>query len=541
MKKALLFVILFSCLFIFAACGENVDRNNPEKASIIRISQSNAPDLDPAKGSDLSSSIASVNLYDSLVAINLNNEAVPQLAKSWEYSADGLEWTFYLRDDVTFHNGAPLTANDFVFSFYRLLTIGQGYAYLLEPYVDYAEATDELTVKIYLKEAFAPILTCLCRVYVLNKDLIMANLAAGDYGDYKDYGQNYLLTNDAGSGAYKVKEMRLTDRLIMEQYAGYWQDWDEQAPETVEVIAGTEAATVRTLMSNDQLEITDNFQNPENLAFLATLPGVEVCTMPSGACGFLMTNLTKAPLDDIHVRKALAYMLDRETICSSIFVGSHVMLSCVPSVVGGYTDQVEDYAYDLARAAEELKQSKYYGSFDKYPITIQNPSEVPVENKISLMLQATAAQLGISVVVEEIPWTSFVENVASPDTTAHISIAIVTLDYPEAGSMLFNRFHTRMNGAWMQAEWMSDKALDKMIEDSLLILDNNKRFAKYGEIEAYVQKNCYTINAFEEWPKFAYNSGKIYFPAAESAKTGGSVSVVMGYNMLFRDFKVYDR
>ena len=78
--------------------------------SIIRITQSRVPDIDPAKGSDLSCSIAYVNLYDALVSINLNNEIVPQLAKTWEHSADGLEWTFKLREDVTFHDGTPLTA-----------------------------------------------------------------------------------------------------------------------------------------------------------------------------------------------------------------------------------------------------------------------------------------------------------------------------------------------------------------------------------------------------------------------------------------------
>ncbi|MDI9461258.1 MAG: ABC transporter substrate-binding protein [Saccharofermentanales bacterium] len=559
MKKTLSSIALFLVLIIVAistiGCSKDsstdVKQDNQTKSteeivsdssdSIIRITQSRVPDIDPAKGSDLSCSIAYVNLYDALVSINLNNEIVPQLAKTWEHSADGLEWTFKLREDVTFHDGTPLTASDFVFSLERFLTIGQGYSYLLSPYIERAEAEDEHTVKIYMKSAFAPILYSLCRVYVLNEDLIMSNLAEGDYGEYKDYGTKYLLTNDAGSGAYTVKEMKLTDRLILEQYPGYWLEWDEEAPKIAEIISGTEASTIRTLMSNNELEITDNFQNPETLDYLSTLEGVEVVAMPSGSCGYLMPNLTKAPMDDIHIRKALAYMLDDYTICESIIVGSKVPYSCVPSVVGGYTDQLEQYDYNLEKAEEELKKSKYYGQFDKYPITIQSPSEVPLEQKISLMLQSTAAPLGLTIIVEEIPWTSFIENVSSPDTTAHLSITMVALDYPEAGAMLFNRFHTKMNGTWMQAEWMSDKELDIMIEESLRILDQNDRFSKYKEIQSYIQDNCYTINAFEEWPQFAYVSGKIYYPAAEAAKNGLSVSVVMGYNQVFRDFKVYGK
>lgn len=506
---------------------------------IIRMTQARAPDIDPAIASDLTSTIAHVNLYDALVAVNLENEIVPQLAETWERTDDGLEWTFYLRNDVMFHDGTKLTATDFVFSLDRLLTIGQGYAYLLSPYVDYAEATDDHTVKIYMKEAFAPILYSLCRVYVINEDLIMDNLAEGDYGEFKDYGTNFLLTNDAGSGAYIVNEMRITDRLIMESFPEYWLEWDSEAPERVEIIGGTESSTIRTLMANKDLEITDNFQSPETLDYLGTLEGVEVLAMPSGVAGYIMPNLTKAPMDDIHIRKALAYMLDADTIVESIFVGSNVMTSCVPSVVAGYTDELVQYEYNLEKAAEELEQSKYYGKFDQYPITIQSPSEVPQEKQISLLLQSTAAQLGLEIKVEEIPWTSFIERVASPETTAHLSISMVTMDYPEAGSMLFNRFHTQMNGTWMQAEWMSDTVLDDMIEDSLNILDDSDRYEKYEEIQVYIQDNCYTINAFEEWPRAAYNANSIYYPAAMSIKEGGSVSVVMGYNQIFREFKVY--
>lgn len=87
---------------------------------------------------------------------------------------------------------------------------------------------------------------------------------------------------------------------------------------------------------------------------------------------------------------------------------------------------------------------------------------------------------------------------------------------------------------------MSDSILDAMIEDALLELDTGRRFAKYRDIQVYVQDQCYSINAFEEWPRFAYRSSSVSFPAADSAAKGGSVSVVMGYNHIFHEFRVLE-
>lgn len=80
--------------------------------------------------SDCTSSIAYVNLYDALAYTDLNNESQPQLAKDWDMSEDGSVWTFHLREDAKFHDGSGVLASDVVFSANRLLTMGEGFAYM---------------------------------------------------------------------------------------------------------------------------------------------------------------------------------------------------------------------------------------------------------------------------------------------------------------------------------------------------------------------------------------------------------------------------
>ncbi len=90
----------------------------------------------------------------------------------------------------------------------------------------------------------------------------MANLQKeGSYGEFGDYGKGWLVTHDAGSGPYKVKEMKTEEYLLMEKFNDYWAGWENKdAPQYVKEIGTTEAITVRTLISRGELEITDQWQ-----------------------------------------------------------------------------------------------------------------------------------------------------------------------------------------------------------------------------------------------------------------------------------------
>ena len=171
--------------------------------------------IDPAVGSDFSSSVAFVNLYDTLFYPDIKGDPQHHVADNWEVSADGLVWTVHLRQGIKFHDGTELTAEDVKFSMDRLTTIGEGYAYLFKV-IKSTEVLDKYTAVFHLNQPFGPFETVLYRFYILNKDLVMANIKKpGPYGDMGDYGKQYLLTQDAGSGPYIVKEFPLEEYLLM--------------------------------------------------------------------------------------------------------------------------------------------------------------------------------------------------------------------------------------------------------------------------------------------------------------------------------------
>jgi len=213
MKKIVLISLVFCLLsaFVVYAGGKQEEPAKPaaeeapameaeEVVRELRVTFSWPTYIDPAVGSDFSSSSSFVNLYDTLVYPTPDGGVKPNVAESWETSADGLTWTFNLRKDVKFHDGSMLTAHDVKFTMDRLTTIGEGYAYMYGA-VESTDVVDDYTVQFNLSKTYGPFLTTLVRLYILNEELVMANAKSdGMYGDKGDYWKEWLLTHDAVSG-----------------------------------------------------------------------------------------------------------------------------------------------------------------------------------------------------------------------------------------------------------------------------------------------------------------------------------------------------
>lgn len=546
-KKLLLaatFVIALGLLL--AGCGSsdktpdgNQGADTTPKEKILRISASDVPNIDPGVGNDYVSSTAMLNLYDTLVFPQADGTLSPWLATDWEASEDGLTWIFNLRQGVKFHNGDELTADDVAFSMQRLVTMGEGYGYLFTGVIDQINVLEDYKVEFKLKKSFGPFLSTLVRLYVLNKDQVMANIKDGAYGEFGDYGKDWLIANDAGSGPYTVKELKMQEHLYAVQFPDFWGGWDLDAPEAIKIIGTTETATVRTLMNNGELEISDQWQTEEALKGLEQIPGIGIDAAFTGSILNIMLNTKKAPTDDIHFRKALAYVLDYQTVVGQLFPGSQKAQGPVPFNIPGFNPDLIKYEQNLEKAKEELAKSKYADKLDQYPIDLAWIAEVPDEEKISLLLQSNAEEIGITVNVQKTPWLTFVDQVATQEGTPHASVVFVSAHYNEAGSLLHSRYHSSSTGTWEQAEWLEDGEIDQAIEDAISTIDDNERFTKYQEIQNKIVDLCPTLWVFDQAEKRAYAEDYINWPGAELTKAGKPVSAIMGYNFYFRDFKVF--
>jgi peptide/nickel transport system substrate-binding protein len=536
LRNGLFLVLVVSLMLILSCVGYT-----QQEVSVIRQSGNDTYHLDPAVGSDLVSSIALCNMYDSLVFPNVDGSVKPYLAKSWTVSEDGLTYTFELVPGVNFHNGDELTAEDVVFSLERLMTIGEGYGYLFTTSVEGAKALEKYKVQFNLKKTFGPFLGVMVRLYILNKNQVMANIQKeGSYGEFGDYGKGWLVDHDAGSGPYQLKENKVPEYLLLEKFNDYWAGWENKdAPQYWKQIGTREAITVRTLFSRGELELSDMWQSKENLAAIDKLPNIEVSSHYEGSVLNIMLNTKKPPTDDIHFRKALAYCLDYKQIIDKIYPGFLPIGTPVSSTLPGYNPDLKPYILDLAKAEEELKQSPYYGKLDQYPMDLYWTNTVVDLEKVALMFQANVAKLGIKLNIVMSTWGSIVANMAKPETTANVNTIFVSPHYAEAGSILESRYHSNSCGTWEQGEWLQNSEIDAMIEDAIGTIDQKERFQKYYTIQEKITELCPTICFLEQACNHAYRSDYVVFPVAEAVKQGKPVSSVLGYNFYFRDFKVF--
>lgn len=534
MRKLVVPLVLAACVLLFTFAGW------AEGTKIVRFTEAWPTYIDPAIAADFSSSVSVANLYDTLVFPTYDGEVVPHLAESWEVSEDGLTYTFHLRKGVKFHNGEELKAEDVVFSMERLLAIGQGYSYIFKPIVEKVEALDDYTVRFHLKKPFGPFLYALVRLYILNKDEVLAHIdPTGEYGEMGDYGKKWLLTHDAGSGPYMVKEMRLEEYLHAVRFPDYWKPLDPNAPDEFKYIGTTETATVRTLLAKRELEISDFRQPAEFYEAASKIEGMKVAKLFGGSTFFCMMHNRKPPTDDVHFRKALAYAIDYDAIANQIFPGARQAQGPVSFILPGHNPEVYQYRRDLEKAKEELAKSKYADKLDEYPVDLVWCAEVPDEEKVALLIQANAAELGIKVNVIKTPWMKIIEEVATPETTAHMYLIFVSPHYAEAGSMLQSKYHSSSCGTWEQTEWLQDPELDRMIEDAIATVDKEERFAKYRKIQEYIVDLCPSLFLIDQPENYAYQDYYIDWTAAERAERGEKVNPVMGYNHYMPDIRVY--
>jgi peptide/nickel transport system substrate-binding protein len=509
-----------------------------ELIKVIRRTDQWPPYLDPNVGTDFLSSGAYVNIYDTLVFPNPDGTLKPWLAKSWTISDDGLTYTFDLVQGVKFHNGDELTADDVVFSFERISTIGEGFWFLFKGIVKEAKALDTYKVQLILEKPFGPLLGTLIRFCILNKKQVMANInTEGSYGGLGDYGKDWLVSHDAGSGPYELKEIKMEEYFLLEKFDDYWAGWDNKdAPQYVKWNGITEAITVRTLFSRGELELTDQWQTPENYAAITELPNTKLASYFGGQVMYVYLNTKKAPTDDVHFRRALAYCMDAQSIIDTAFPGSRAVSGPVSPDILGWDPNLVGYAFDTTKAEEELKQSPYYGKLDQYPVEVSPPSEGgPNYEKIALVLQANAAKLGITVKVTAVPWGTMVANMAKPETTPHGTVLMVASDYNEAGSLLWNRYHSNSAGTTNQGEWLQDPEIDQMLEDALTTTDQQARIEKYYALQEKLVDLCPSIFLFETAINQAYRSDYVAVPMTEGASSAYPIS---GFNHYYRDYKV---
>ena len=313
-------------------------------------------DLDPAYAF-ASESVVLDLCYENLVYYNppgSQAEFSPGLATAWQANDDGTEWTFTLREGVTFQDGTPFDAEAVQFSIERYLAQkGQGCTFIWEA-VERVEVVDEYTVRVYLSHPAA-------------LDLVATSAYCGGMispGVADQTREWFDAGHCVGTGPYTIASHEPGQRLVIDRFDGYWQGWQENQFETIVFQIVTDAVVASQLMESGEADFWRDPQ-PDRTESLAAMEGLEVHIQPAFQNVMFMLNTRKPPLDDPKVRQALAYSYPYEDYIQRTGGIHQQARGAIPSGVWGHGPGLDQYTFDLDRARALLAEAGYaQGGFD---------------------------------------------------------------------------------------------------------------------------------------------------------------------------------
>jgi peptide/nickel transport system substrate-binding protein len=423
--------------------GSQSVRAQEEESTLIFLATDTAYSLDPAENWDAGGgSTILAHVYDSLFRFTGAEQAVLEPVVAAEIptienggiSEDGLTYTVKLKPNVHFHDGTPVNAEAVKFSYDRTKALKLGVDFLLDQ-IEETEAVDDLTVRFHLQKPFSAFLNSIGTIW--GNSIVSPTTVNENSTGEADMGHEYLLSHDAGSGAYILESYDPDQKqAVMVRDPNWWQGWsDEPHIDRVVIQWIAEAATIRSMLERGDAHIVAGL-TPEDWQAVSTMDGITAVEQPSNLQSWIVLNNKQAPLDNVKVRQALNYAFDYDQAINGIMGGHGAKLdSVVPPTIIGYSPAKTQYTYDPEKAKALLAEAGYPDGFDLqlYAIHIFQNDQLLLE-----MYQANLAEIGVNLEVQVMDANAFLSQHLAGDPQAAFPgyIGNVASDYPDAYELL---------------------------------------------------------------------------------------------------------
>ncbi|MCP5001310.1 MAG: ABC transporter substrate-binding protein [Hyphomicrobiales bacterium] len=456
--------------------------------------------IDPAKINDYTEYMAAVNLYDGLTTVNSAGQVVPQLAESWSVSDDNKKYTFKLKSGATFQDGSSVEAKDVVFSMQRMLSINEGPSHLFADLInpENVKAIDGHTVEVALNRVYSPFLSNTPLLLVVNSDLVMEQ-------NDGEWGETYLADNSAGAGPYKLDGWTRGAQMMMSRYDNYHAGWPNQKPiDDLRFVVTRDEATIKALATKGELGMSSQYQGSETYDAISKLADYKIIAADTATGFYLKLNNQVPPTDDVHVRRAIAYAMDYDTIREVIFPGGQLSGPLAPVFADAYLVSLPAPEYNLDKAKEELAKSKYAGDG---PIKISHGyvAKTAFEEEIGLLFKSALESIGFEVDLQPEPWNRITELAATVETTPNATQVFYGPTYPSPDSVFYVQYHSKAKGTWASMEWVLSDEIDSLIDESRSTTDPAKQNELYKAIQQKLHEMQSDVFLLTQKKRFAAN------------------------------------
>ncbi len=467
--------------------------------------------LDPAYADDEEAQLVVDALFDSLTSLDRQLRPVPSAAQSWTVSPDQRTWTFRLQPGATFHDGTPVTADDFVRTF-RRLTDGTAsprpfLAYQLADVVGFAEAqadgtplagvtaTDEGLLSIELARPDADFASVLSHP-TLGPIPAIAEESAFTFGQ-----------QPVGNGPFRMAEPWAHDQFIRVTRARETARLDEVLFRIYSDDPGQEQAYADFVQGQLHVARVPAAQRRDALATFGAVgdgaSGPGVLEGPWATTLHYGFNLTKPPFDQVEVRRAVSMLVDRETLALDVLLGTRRPADRLlpPGVVGSTPASCPWCVHDpegalaLLAEAEIVLDPEAIGPIDLLHLRGQSDQAIAQH-----LADAITEHLGLEVTLRELGLTAYAPAIR--EGAGHLHRAGWTADHAMPAAFLTPLFHSRNVGGDNHTGF-SDPEVDALLDEAAATAGQRERLALYAAAEARIVELAPTI------PLFTYELGRI--------------------------------
>ncbi len=453
---------LLPLLFLLLAAGPVAAAGGKPAGTLRGVFISDPPTLDPAQATDTTSSAVVRQIFDTLVELDERLQPVPAVAERWTVSADQRTYTFMLRAGVKFHNGRLLRAADVKFSFERAARgkrpwvfekIAGAPAFIkgVAGEIVGVRALDERTVEIKLEKPFAPFL------FLMAYDA--ASLVPRE--ETERLGAAFA-TRPVGTGAFRLKEWRRDDRVVLEGFAEHFRG----APSLERVVFRVIPAEITRF--NDyragNLDVTDIPTGHCRAVKADPVLKGQVAIWPTLGTHAVRFNVEKPPFNDRRVRLAVAHAIDPTAIVEGLLEGCVIAgKGILPPALPGYSAVVTAPGFDRTRARQLLAEAGFPGGRGLPPITYHfNTGDL--NQRIAELLQAQLREIGITLELRRLDWAAHIKVVDEGAVTMFRQGWIA--DYPDPENFLTVLFHSRNVGAAGNTSRYRNPELDRVFDQA---------------------------------------------------------------------------
>lgn len=399
-------------------------------------------------------------VFNTLVEKDMEtNELIPALAESWNQLSDTV-WEFKLRGGVKFHDGTEFTAEDVKFTLERAKTQGGSKARVDS--MEKVDVIDEGTVQIVLNQPDMDF------IYKLtDQNLVILSKHAFETMDEEQ-------ANQVGTGAYQYEEWKHGEYVSVRSNPDYWNG----EPKTKRIVVRTIPEAAARLIALQTGEV-DIIQSPAStdLSYIADDPKLTLLQFPSSTVRYLGLNTTEEPFDNLLVRQAVAYGINRDELIAAVYQGNAMAMRNVMHPDNEFFTEVEGYSYNLDKAKELLTEAGYADGFTIKMISNQAVKDIA----ICTLVQSQLAKLGITVELQSMESATF--NATIAEGKGYQLMVSGWSGYTIGpDNALRSILHTEGRINYTN---VSDSYIDQTLDEARTIKDLAKRKAVYGELEEH--------------------------------------------------------